>query len=157
MTGPGGGAGPGAGVGAGAGGEAGHRTAPHTADLILQAWGPTFQECLGQLVAALSGSYAETSGAPVSRRHEFRFVSADDERTVVALLEEALYVLDVLGAVAVGTHLEPSVGHTVSGWFELVDVEHVELVGSVPKGVARSGLTVDRSDGQWRCTVMIDV
>lgn len=139
---------------------AGHRTLPHTADLIVEAWAPTRAGCLAEAVAALTDSYADTSHAEPTRRHGFRLAAATDEQALVALLDEALYVLDALGAVPVETHLDPldPPGNAeLTGWFALVDVDRVGLVGSVPKGVALSGLSLRHLDGGWHCTATVDV
>lgn len=135
----------------------GHRILPHTADVILAAWAPTFEECLAEAVAALTDGYADTSGRPLLDRHGFRLPARSVEQALVLLLEEALYVLDVDGGAVTATHLETFDGTQLSGWFEVADVDDTALVGSVPKGVAMSGLHIGRSDGGWRCTVTIDV
>ena len=137
--------------------RAGHRTLPHTADLIVEAWAPTRAGCLAEAVAALTDSYADTSHAEPTRRHGFRLAAATDEQALVALLDEALYVLDALGAVPVETHLDTPGDAELSGWFALVDVDRVTLIGSVPKGVALSGLSLRHLDGRWHCTATVDV
>lgn len=42
--------------------------------------------------------------------------------------------------------------------FETVSVEQgAELIGSVPKGIARSGLKLGKAGDQWRGAVIVDV
>ncbi len=137
--------------------RAGHRTLPHTADLIIEAWAPTRAECLAEAVAALTDSYADTAHTPPARRHVFRLAAATDEQALLVLLDEALYVLDALGAVPVETHLDSGGDTELTGWFALVDVDEVELVGSVPKGIALSGLSLRCGDGGWHCSATVDV
>lgn len=90
------------------GGSAGHRTAAHTADLIVEAWAPTREGCLAEAVAALTDSYADTSTATAAGRHTFRITAGSDDQTLVGVLEEALYVLDAFGKVPEGAGFESS-------------------------------------------------
>lgn len=136
---------------------AGHRTVPHTADLILEAWAPTVEQCLAEAVAALTDSCADTSNALPTGRHTFRLAAGSDEQTLVAVLEEVLYVLDAHGQVPVTTHLEAMNGSGLSGWFDVISVTETPLIGSAPKGIARSGLSIHPDAGGWRCTATVDV
>jgi SHS2 domain-containing protein len=43
----------------------GHRTLPHTADVILEAWGPDLATCCEEAVAALVETYADSQSATV--------------------------------------------------------------------------------------------
>lgn len=135
----------------------GHRSRPHTADLIIEAWAPTWEGCLVEAVAAVTDSYADTTRADTTGRHEFHFTTASTEQALVSLLDEVIYLVDARGAVVVGTHLEPIRDSTVTGWFDLTDVDTTALIGSVPKGIALSGLQVRRTAGGWRCTATVDV
>jgi len=129
---------------------------PHTADVIIEAWAPTREQCLAEAVAALTEGCADTSHAVPTGTHAFRLDAGSDEQTLVALLEEVLYVLDAHGQVPVATHL--AVGPAgLAGWFDVVDVLAVPAIGSAPKGVALSGLAFDDVGGGWACTVTVDV
>ena len=134
----------------------GHRTVPHTADLIIEAWAPTRERCLAEAVAALTDSCADTSRAAPTGKHAFRLGAGSDEQLLVAVLEEVLYVLDAHDQVPVTTHLAAD-GAGLSGWFDVVDVHEIPTIGSAPKGIAWSGLTFDDADGRWCCRVTVDV
>jgi SHS2 domain-containing protein len=108
-------------------------------------------------VAALTDSYADTARTTPTGRHEFRLTADSTEQGLVSLLDEAVYLLDARGAVVVGTHVEPAQDSTVGGWFDLVDVDAAQLVGSVPKGIALSGLQVRQTARGWWCTVTVNV
>ena len=135
----------------------GHRLLPHTADVIIEAWAPTRDECLAEAVVALRDSYAEIVNREVTTRWQFNLAVAPDCELLVSLLEEALYVLDSQTQVPVQAHLEPRPGGGIAGWFDVADAADVLPVGSVPKGIARSALSFAEADGQWRCTVTVDV
>ena len=138
-------------------GSAGHRTRPHTADVIIEAWAPTFEECLAEAVAALTDTYASSFHAGSVGRHTFRLTAFSREQALLAVLEEALYVLDARGAVVVAAHLEAGTGTSVSGWFDLARVDESRLVGSVPKGIALSGLRIQDTGRGRRCSATVDV
>lgn len=135
----------------------GHRTLPHTADLIVAAWAPTLEQCLAEAVAALTDSYVDTSHATPKGRQGFRIAVTVPEQMLVALLEEAVYLLDAQGVVVVSTHIEQSRGSELSGWFDIATVEPTALIGSVPKGIGLSGLNLRQDNAGWHCTVTIDV
>lgn len=129
---------------------------PHTADIIVEAWAPTRELCLAEAVKGLTTSYADTSTAVPSARHTFRIVATTEEQTLAFVLDEALYVLDALGEVPIEAHFDTAPGE-LHGRFELAPVGEVELVGSVPKGIALSGLTMVSEDGLWRAVATVDV
>lgn len=66
-------------------------------------------------------------------------------------------MLDARGQVPVTTHLESLDGTELSGWFDVVGVGEIPLVGSAPKGIALSGLTFARLDSGWRCSCTVAV
>ena len=125
--------------------------------MIIEAWAPTFDECLAEAVAALTDSYASASNAGPAGGHTFHLTTRSREQALVAVLEEALYVLDVRGAVVVAAHLETGNGTSVSGWFDLARVDESRLVGSVPKGISLSGLYIQDTGRGWRCSATVDV
>lgn len=132
----------------------GHRTVPHTADLIVEAWAPSREECLAEAVSGVVEGCVDTTGAVPVERRPFLLEAGSDEQVLVALLEEVVYVLDAFGEVPVATHLDPGLG---SGWFDVVGLEALPETGSAPKGVARSGLVLDHDAEGWRCRVTVDV
>jgi SHS2 domain-containing protein len=138
-------------------GATGHRTVPHTADVTLQAWAPTREQCLVEVVTALVDSVLDTFGTASVRRHSFHLTAASEPAAVAMLLDEVIYLLDARGEVPLSTHLQPADSGVVHGWFELADAGAAELVGSIPKGVALSGLVMDRDEHGWRCAVTVDV
>ncbi len=47
--------------------DRGHRNVPHTADLRIEAWGPTREDCIAEALRGLVESFAEMHGAGASR------------------------------------------------------------------------------------------
>jgi SHS2 domain-containing protein len=137
--------------------ETGHRILPHTADLIIEAWAPTREECLAQAVRALVDTFADTSGAPAAIPLPFTLDPAGDEELLVALLEEVLFILDVMDMVPVNVVVEPTEDGGLAGSLDVAPVEQILVTGAAPKAVARQLPRVGRQDGLWVCQAAIDV
>lgn len=137
---------------------AGHRTLPHTADTIVEAWAPSRVECIAEVVLGLVDAFAARD--PDARPAEtvpFEVDAPLDEDVVVALLDDVLYLLDARGVLPVAVSVEEDEDGAIAGEFGVVPARDVELVGAVPKGVSRSGLEFGRTDGRWVCRVVVDV
>lgn len=129
---------------------------PHTADIRIEAWGPTRDTCLAEAVAALVDSFADTSGARPERTLVAELAAGDDADRLAAVLEEVIYRLDTEDVIPLGVEVVDRPGHLLVR-MPVVPRCKVELVGAVPKAVALSGLRLSRDDGNWSCTAIIDV
>ena len=133
---------------------------PHTADVILQAWAPTRRGCLREAVLALVDSFAAPPAAAspaAGRTVTFSVAPAADDEQLVAVLVEALYAIDALGAVPVDVTLRPTPDGGLDGVFTTVPADAVEVVGAIPKAVAYSDLMLAQTGGLWRCRFTVDV
>lgn len=135
----------------------GHRLVPHTADCIVESWGPNLPVCLIEALASLVGSFAEVPDAATSRVLPLATSAGGAEDALVALLEEVIYVLDVFSMVPMRFHLEETEEGGLAGDMEVVPAAEVRLTGSVPKGVPYHDLSIGPVDGGWRCHVLVDV
>jgi len=143
----------------------GHRLVPHVADVILEAWAPTRARCLEEAVLGLVGSFVDTGSdgsagtdaTDATEVHTFAIGGGPDERVLVDLLEEVLFLLDARGVVPVGVHVDERADGGLSGSFACVPADGRELTGAVPKGVSRSDLVFERRDAGWWCRVIVDV
>jgi len=136
-------------------GGAGHRAVPHTADVRIEAWGPSREECVSEAVGAFVETFAEASGPP-ERTHHALLDATDDADLLAAVLNELIFVLDTTGEVPVTTRLHASQdGAEVE--FGLVDARHARQVGSAPKGVSYHELCLDEGPDGWSCSVTLDV
>jgi len=135
----------------------GHRLLPHTADSVIEAWGPDRPACLVEAMEALVDIFAEAGDAAVTRTLPLSAEAAASADVLVSLLEEVIYVTEVLGVVPVRFHLADTEDGGVAGDMEVVEAGQVELVGPVPKAVSYHGLDIAEHDGTWRCRVLIDV
>jgi SHS2 domain-containing protein len=141
---------------AGAAGS-GYRLAPHTADLVIEAWAPTRDRCLEEAARGLVASFADVTGTIAERTVRSVGTARTDTEILVWLLEEVIYLLDTQDAVSISTVVKRAADGSVAGEFEVVDRTAVQPVGATPKAVTRHGLGFGEQAGVWRCTVTIDV
>ena len=133
----------------------GHRTLPHTADIQVEAWAPTRDECIRQAVLGSVEMFLDTAGAHPTGTHTFR-VEEDDERLLVAVIEEIVYQLDTTGTVPVQATVTSS-GGGCDVRFDTVDARSLPQTGAVPKAVSLHQLRFGRVDDGWSCLVTWDV
>ena len=129
----------------------------HTADCIVEAWGPDRVSCLAEAVRALVEVFAAVDGVPVARSVPVSLPPGPDDQMLVALLEEVLFVVDAFGEVPVGVHLEPTAEGGVTGVMDVAPSCSVTLVGPVPKAVSYHQLQIQEIGGEWRCRAIVDV
>jgi SHS2 domain-containing protein len=135
----------------------GHRVVPHTADLIVEAWAPTRLECMEEAARALVDAFAQVAEAAVTEPFLFELEQDGDEALLVSLLEDVIYVIDVLEGIPTNVVLTEIEGGRVSGSIDVAPLGAVEIHGSLPKGVSLSDLSFSHNREQWRCRATIDV
>ena len=138
--------------------SSGHRGVPHTADLRIEAWAATREECVAEAVRALVGSFAET-GTPgrcrVAEQHVTGETAAD---LVAAAIEEVIYRLDTRGEIPVAVAARRAADGGIDLTLHLAALDQVEITGAVPKAASLSGLRCGQDEtGRWSCAVTIDV
>ena len=134
----------------------GHRGVPHTADLRVEAWAPTREECLAQAVRAVCESFLDLTGAVGVRWRDVIVRTDRDEDVLAALLEEILYRLDTEGEVPV--EVEPVlVADGLCVRLRMADIDSLPLTGAVPKAVTLHELRFGPGPEGWTCAVTLDV
>jgi len=136
---------------------AGHRLLPHTADCIIEAWGPDRASCVTEALSGLVESFAEVPDTPTVRLVPLAAAAGAPEDVLVSLLEDVIYALDVFSVVPVRFHLAKTESGGLAGDMEVVPADQVEVIGPVPKAVSYHGLSIGPLRGGWRCHVLIDV
>ncbi len=137
-------------------GARGHAVRPHTADAVIEAWGPTSAACYEEAVAAFVDLFADVTDSPTGGLASFDVGPGRPDDLLVLLLEEVLLDADARGHVPTVTRVEVRGDHLV-GTFTLVATEDVQVVGSVPKGVSYHDLQFGPDDAGWRCRATVDV
>jgi SHS2 domain-containing protein len=136
--------------------SAGHRAVSHTADLRVEAWAATREECLAQAVLGVVEAFVDPTGASHLARRDLTVRANSDEDLLVALLEEVVYRLDTDGQVPADVELTAAPGG-LSGRMHMADVASLPVVGASPKAVTWHGLAFTHDSVGWRCSVTLDV
>ena len=135
----------------------GHRKPLHPADLRIEAWGPTREECIAEAVRGLVDSFAVVAGRPPHARAERHVTARSDEELLVAVIDEVICRLDADGEIPLSVVIRPAPDGAVM-FLVLARAAGAEIVGAVPKAASRRGLRCAPGRvGQWTCTVTVDV
>jgi SHS2 domain-containing protein len=154
-------------------GTAGHRIVSHTADLALEAWAPSREDCLTEAVRALVDSVAEPTETAAAEG-DVTFAVAPgtpDEDLLVAVLDEAIYQMEVHERLPVDVSLHPEAARTADRAapgapapdaalevrFATVPARSARVVGAMPKAVSLHELRFAATGGIWSCHVTVDV
>jgi SHS2 domain-containing protein len=141
----------------GAGAGRGHRTLPHTADLRIEAWAATREDCVAEAVQGLVDSFAEIPAGQPGRAAEAVLPAGADEDLLVAALDEVIYRMDADDELPASAQVRPDGGGAVLVLTQ-VPVAAAEIVGAVPKAVSLHQLhCAPDESGRWSATVTVDV
>ena len=136
----------------------GHRTVPHAADLRVEAWAPTREECIAEAARGLVNSFAVVADRrPQGRtRSHIRAHFAGD--LLIAVINEVIYRLDAYGMVPVSVTVRPAPDGGAVVHLALAPVAEAKIIGAVPKAASLHDLRcVPDAAGRWSCGVTIDV
>jgi SHS2 domain-containing protein len=136
----------------------GHRSVPHTADLRIEAWAATREECVAEAVRALVSSFAAAGAAGWGRAAEHHLAGETDADLVAAAIEEVIYGLDTHGEIPVAVDARRAADGGIDLTFHLTSLDQTEITGAAPKAASLSGLYCGSDEtGRWSCAVTIDV
>jgi SHS2 domain-containing protein len=130
---------------------------PHTADVVLEAWGPDLASCCEEAVDALVSIYLSRVGDPATGTRELRLPPTNAESLLVDLLEEVIFTLDTADAVPVRAEVRSAPDGSLDVNLQLADLENLEESGPVPKAISRSGLVVTTEATGVYCRFLVDV
>jgi SHS2 domain-containing protein len=131
---------------------------PHTADLRIEAWGPTREVCIAEAVRGLVESFADVSDAGCHHAIERHLTAGADADLLAAAIEEVIYRLDTGGEIPVAVEVGRSADGGIDLALRVVDASTVEIIGATPKAASLSGLAcAPDAPGEWSCAVTIDV
>ena len=129
---------------------------PHTADVIVEAWGDDDLACAEESAQALieicvTGEPDPEAGSWVST------FSASAQDLVRKALEEVVFVLDTSELVPVSAHLERSSSSAVTLRLGLARRESVQFTGAAPKAIVMMGSEPAGDGTTARCRFIVDV
>jgi SHS2 domain-containing protein len=130
---------------------------PHTADLRIEAWGPTREDCIAEAVRGLVESFAQVAAG--SQHASERHLTADsDAELLAAAVDEVIYCVDAEGQIPAEVEVSRAAGGGIDLRMRTVPASAAEIIGAAPKAAAMSGLTCAADpSGRWSCAVTIDV
>lgn len=137
-------------------GEGGHRTVPHTADVRIEAWGPSREQCLAEAVRGLVECFADPSRATAEATRAVRVTEHGDAEVLAALLEEVVFRLEVHGEVPVDVEAVSS-GGALDVRLSVAGLDAVPVTGAPPKAVSWNELRLAPDAHGWSCAVTVDV
>jgi SHS2 domain-containing protein len=75
----------------------GHAVRPHTADVVIEAWGPTAAACYEEAAGAFVGVFADIGDSPSGVTERFDVGPGRPEDLLVLLLEEVRVAAEARG------------------------------------------------------------
>jgi SHS2 domain-containing protein len=135
----------------------GHHSLPHTADVMIEAWGPDLAACCEEAVAALVETYADAADASIVAERALYVPPAPAGDMVVDLLDEVIFALDVAEGIPIRAGVRAGSDGGLEARLILADPASVEPAGAAPKAISRSGLEVTRGPDMVRCRFLVDV
>ena len=135
----------------------GHRALPHTADVILEAWGPDFPQCCEEAVGALVGTFLHSADYEITRRLKVSIEADSEEVLLLDLLGEVIFVLDTAGDVPVAATVKATDSGGLDVELDLCSPRAVEPTGAAPKAISRSELAVERRRDAVTCRFLVDL
>jgi SHS2 domain-containing protein len=113
--------------------------------------------CLEAAVRGLVSTFADVTAVEATDSIEESFAESTDEDLLVAVLEQVIYLVEVVGVVPVTVDFVDEKAGRLAGSFAVAPLEAVEICGPAPKAIALSDLVFEERDNEWRCLVTIDV
>ena len=136
----------------------GHRSVPHTADLRIEAWGRTREECIAEAVRGLVDSFAGTGGTAHRHATGHRLEAGSDADLLAAAVGEVIGRLDADGMIPAEAEVSRAAGGGIDLMLRVVDAAAAQITGAAPKAASLSGLTcAPDASGRWPGAVTIDV
>jgi SHS2 domain-containing protein len=137
--------------------ERGHRTVPHTADVIIEAWAPDLVGCFEEAVAALVSIYARCDDAAPLAERRVQLSPGPAESQLLDLLDEVIFALDTADGIPVVATVDKRDDGGLDVVLRLAPSDRVEAVGAVPKAISHAELEVRQMADRVSCRFLVDV
>lgn len=129
----------------------------HTADCIIESWGPDRATCAAEALSALVEAFAAVRRVPSPEVLPLSSSPAAPEDQLVSLLEDVIYTVEVRAVVPIRFALAETPEGSLTGEMEVVPLETVTPAGPAPKAVSYHDLSLTRGPEGWHCHVLVDV
>lgn len=135
---------------------AGHRLLPHTADVIVEAWGRDDLACAEQAARALIDVCVSGAPDPAAGMWVSTFTVAPRE-LVRKVLEEVVFALDTSELTPVSANLDRAAESAVTLRLGLARPESVRVTGAAPKAIVMMPADPAGPEAPSRCRFIVDV
>lgn len=136
-------------------GESGHRAVPHAADVRIEAWGASREDCLAEAVLGMVECFADVSRVRPTAVERLRVAGTGDDDLLAALLEEVAYRMEVYGRVPVDVEADAE-DDELDVRLALAELADVRTTGPEPMEVSWHELHLAAGPYGWSCSVTID-
>ncbi|MEU3842861.1 archease [Streptomyces sp. NPDC028635] len=136
-------------------GGSGHRAVPHSADVRIDAWGASREDCLAEAVLGVVECFADVSRVRPTAVERLRVAGTGDDDLLAALLEEVVYRLEMCGTVPVDVEADAQ-DDELDVRLAVADMADVEITGALPRGVAWHELHLGQGPYGWSCSLTIE-
>jgi SHS2 domain-containing protein len=128
--------------------SSGRRSVPYQAEVRIEAWAPSREECVAQAVLAMVESFADTAEAGQTGVVHLPVAAESGDELLTNVLDEVICLLDTVGRLPVDVQVRRLDGG-LDVRMRMTDVDQAELVGALPKGVALCELRFGRRAAIW--------
>ncbi|WP_326835063.1 archease [Amycolatopsis rhabdoformis] len=129
----------------------------HAADLRIEAWAPTWEACLAEVVRALVERFGRARLPRARTAWSFEVGGPTDDSVLVALLEKVITMMRTRYLIPVTAEGVVVDGSTVRLRCQMAELGGVILIGALPKGVSHREVRCEHTERGWWCSARIDL
>jgi len=134
----------------------GRRSVPQHAEVRIEAWASSREECVAQAVLAMVESFADTTESAQTGVVELPVAVESCDDMLTDVLDEVICQLDTVGRLPVDVQVRRLDGG-LEVRMRMTDVDRTQLVGALPRAVAVCELRFGRRAAAWSCQATLDV
>lgn len=135
----------------------GHRSVPHTADVRIEAWALSREQCVAEAIMAMVQMFTDASGVSSTGSAQFRVEPGSDKDMLVAALDEVIFRMDTEGRLPMDASVTVLDDGGLEVWTRVTETNLLRLIGAVPKAVSWHDLRFGADENGWSCGVTLDV
>ncbi len=143
--------------------ERGFRFLEHTADVLVEAWGPTLEAAFEEMARGMFEIMTDTSKVEPKQKIEVHVCGFDLENLLYRWLEELLYYHDSQNLVfskfvvkRIEKRSDEEICLDAEVWGEPFDRERHEP-RTVVKAVTYAGMKIEKRDDKWVASTVFDI